>query len=287
MLQIGVRAHDFGKLPPQQLAETLAKYKPKSIQLALTKAIEPALDPKPGSLSPGYARRIRQAFDSKNISIAVLGCYINPIHPDKAEREKSLCFFEEHLRYARDFGCAVVGTETGSINADCSHHPDTEKQKTFDDFCISAERLISFAEKCGAIVGIEPVAYHHTVSTIEKTVKLLERFPSPALRIIWDPVNLLPIDGLPINNGLKETQETFFKNTLDAFGDKIAVVHIKDFRMENGRKTGVLEAGTGEFDWSVFLRLLMERKPCIDILLENSNPETVSSVMAFIREKCV
>ena len=280
MVQLGLRAHDFGRLPPQQLADTLAKYEPKSIQLALTKAIEPALDPKPGLLSPGYARRIRQAFDSRNISIAVLGCYINPIHPDSTEREKSLCFFEEHLRYARDFGCVLVGTETGSINADCSHHPDTEKQKTFDDFCKSAERLISFAEKCGAIVAIEPVAYHHTVSTIEKTVKLLERFPSPALRIIWDPVNLLPIDGL------KESQESFFTRTLDAFGDKIAAVHAKDFRMDNGRKIGDLEIGTGEFDWPVFLMLLMERKPGIDVLLENSNPETISSVMEFIREKC-
>ena len=290
MLQIGLRAHDFGKLPPRQMADVLAEYHPDSIQLALAKALSvPALkgsslESGPGSLSPGYARRIRGIFEARGISIAVLGCYINPIHPDPLEREKSLCLFEEHLRHARDFGCALVGTETGSINADCTFHPDTEKEKTFDEFCKSAERLIYYAEKCGAAVAIEPVAHHHTVSTIEKTVKLLERFPSPSLRIIWDPVNLLPLTGLPGSIGSAANQEAFFKECLDAFGDKIAAVHAKDFRMENGQKTGDLPAGTGEFDWPGFLKLLIERKPGIDMLLENTGPVLANSVISFIKE---
>ena len=274
MIQIGLRAHDYGTLPPEQLADVIAAFHPESIQLALAKALVPA----PGSLSPGYARRIRKIFDQRNISIAVLGCYINPIHPDLEEREKSLRSFEEHLRFARDFDCALVGTETGSLNADCSYHPGTEKEETFDAFSASVERLLNCAEKCGSIVAIEPVAYQHTISSVEKMDKLLRRFPSPALRVIWDPVNLLPV------TGLEESQESFFTRALDAWGDKIAAVHAKDYRMEGGRKKGDLPAGTGELDWPVLLRLLQQRKGSIDILLENTQPATARSTIAFLRE---
>ena len=276
MIRVGLRAHDYGTLPPEQLADKIAAYHPESIQLALAKALVPT--PSPGSFSPGYAKHIRKIFEQRNISIAVLGCYINPIHPDPDEREKSLRYFEEHLRYARDFDCALVGTETGSLNSDCSFHPDTEKEETFDMFCISLERLLNCAEKCGSIAAIEPVAYHHTISTIEKMDKLLTRFPTPALRVIWDPVNLLPV------TGLEESQESFFNRALNAWGDKIAAVHAKDFCMEGGRKKGDLPAGTGELDWPVLLKLLQQRKGGVDILLENTQPATALSTIAFIKE---
>jgi len=276
MIRIGLRAHDYGTLPPEQLADTIAAFHPESIQLALAKALVPA--PTPGSLSPGYARRIGKIFEQRNISISVLGCYINPIHPDPDEREKSLRYFEEHLRFARDFDCALVGTETGSLNADCSFHPDTEKDETFDMFCVSVERLLSCAEKCGSIVAIEPVSYHHTISSVEKMEKLLRRFPTPALQVIWDPVNLLPVAGLD------ESQESFFVKALDAWGDKIAAVHAKDFRMEGGRKKGDLPAGNGDLDWPVLLKLLQQRKNGVDILLENTQPATARSTIAFLKE---
>jgi sugar phosphate isomerase/epimerase len=276
MIQIGLRAHDYGRLPPEQLADVLAVYNIDSIQLALTKAILPALPP--GSLSPGYARRIRKILEARGISIAVLGCYINPVHPDPAVREKMLQSFEEHLRFARDFGCPLVGTETGSCNPDCSRHPDTEKPETFDLFCSSLERLLNTAEKCGALVGIEPVADQHTISSIELMVKVIDHFPSPALRVIYDPVNLIP------GAGLSESQEAFFNRAFDAFGARIAAVHLKDFCMEDGKKKGDLPAGTGNLDYPALFRVLLPGKPWIDLLLENSIPATAHHTIAFLRE---
>jgi sugar phosphate isomerase/epimerase len=270
MPRIGLRAHDYGKLPPESLADTLAVFKPASIQLALAKAFPNA--PAPGALNSGYARNIRDTFDRRGIAIAVLGCYINPVHPDPEEREKMLRRFEEHLRFARDFDCPIVGTETGSRNPDCSWHPDTQKPETFDILCASIERLVTCAEKCGSMVGIEPVADQHTLSTIEKTAALLERFPSPALKIIYDPVNLIP------SSGLTEDQGRFFARAFDAFGNSIAVIHAKDFRMEGGKKSAALPAGTGDLDYPALLALLARKKPGIDILLENGVPETIGLV---------
>ncbi|MDR2759139.1 MAG: sugar phosphate isomerase/epimerase [Spirochaetaceae bacterium] len=276
MLRIGLRAHDYGSLPPAELAQTIAAYGVESVQLALSKAL--SRPPAAGSLSPGYARSLRRAFEEKGIAIAVLGCYINPVHPGRDERERGLRLFEEHLRFSRDFGCSLVGTETGSCNPDCSWHPDTKKRETFDLFCASLERLLNTAEKCGSMVGIEAVADRHTLSSIELMEKLIERFPSPALAFIYDPVNLIP------GGGLSQGQEEFFREALDTLGSRIMAVHLKDFRMEGGKKTGDLPAGTGELDWPCLLKLLMEKKPGVDLLLENSGPVTGRGCVAFLRE---
>ena len=278
MVQLGLRAHDYGKnVPPDELAEILSKFKPDSIQLALAKALSCA--PGYGNFSPGYARKVRQTLEKRGISIAVLGCYINPVHPDKNIRESQLRLFEDHLRYARDFGCALVGTETGSKNADCSFHPDTEKPETYDVLCSSIERLLKTAEKSGSSVAIEAVAHHHTISTVEKMKDILGKFCCPALKVIYDPVNLIPV------TGLAETQELFFTRAFDAFGGDIAAVHAKDFRMESGKKNGALSAGTGDLDYNALLKIIMQRKPGIDILLEDTSPQTGAAAIKFIRGK--
>lgn len=276
MLQIGLRAHDYGQgLPPEELADILAAYRPASIQLALAKAL---MDPpRPGGLSPGYARRIRRILEARNIAVAVLGCYINPVHPDPDIREAQLRLFEEHLRFARDFGCALVGTETGSRNFDGSFHPDTAAPATFDLFCRSLERLVSTAEKCGSIAAIEAVADTHTVSSIEQMEKVLSRIDSPALMVIYDPVNLIP------RSGLAEPQERFFARAFDTFGGRIAAIHAKDFRMEGKVKNGALPAGTGELDYPALMKLIMERKRDVDILLEDTGPATGAAAMEFLR----
>jgi sugar phosphate isomerase/epimerase len=276
MLQIGLRAHDYGtNVSPEKLADILVLYRPASIQLALAKALSGV--PGPGGLSPGYVRKIRNIFEDRGIAIAVLGCYINPVHPDPDVREKQLRRFEEHLRFARDFGCSIVGTETGSCNGDCSFHPDTEKPETFDLLCHSLERLINTAEKSGSIAAIEAVADQHTVSSIEKMRSVMRRLASPALKVIYDPVNLIP------RAGLFQSQKDFFAEAFAAFGDEIAAIHAKDFRMDANGKTGTLPAGTGELDYSSLLSLIAERKPGIDILLENSSPDTGKQAIAFLR----
>jgi sugar phosphate isomerase/epimerase len=278
LFNFGLRAHDYGngKLSPDELAETLAPYRPVSIQLALAKSLRDL--PRPGAINPGYARSVKKAFEKQGITIAVLGCYINPIAADDDEREAAMRRFEEYLRYARDFGCPVVGTETGSYNAPCLHHPQTEKEAAFDDLCRFVERMLNTAEKCGSKLGIEPVAWAHTLSSIELTVRLIERFPSPALGIIWDAVNLIPMEGL---GDWGNDQGAYFQACLDAFGERIVAVHAKDFVLKPNEqgipwKQGDLPALSGSLDYKTLLKLLQERKPGVDILLENSRAETIS-----------
>ncbi|PKL06113.1 MAG: hypothetical protein CVV53_05970, partial [Spirochaetae bacterium HGW-Spirochaetae-9] len=124
---------------------------------------------------------------------------------------------------------------------------------------------------------IEPVADKHTVSSIEKTQALIERIDSPALGIIFDPVNLIP------QAGLVESQEDFFQRAFDAFGPRIVAVHAKDFLLEYGRKSEAVAAGLGHLDFAALFRLLQAKRPGIDVLLENTSPVTATAALAFVR----
>ena len=106
---------------------------------------------------------------------------------------------------------------------------------------------------------------------------LLARLDSPNLQVIYDPVNLIPQDGLT------ESQESFFRRAMDSFGPKIVAVHAKDFRMKAGQKNGTLPTGTGELDYPTLFRLLYQTKPWIDVLLEDCNPSSAGPALVYVR----
>lgn len=279
MMNIGVRAHDFGTLPPDESAAAVALPGVSCIQLALSKALRDT-ETDPVKLGPQGALALRDAYSRRGVSIAVLGCYINPVHPDPAQREAGLRRFEAHLRFASDFGCRIVGTETGSLEPDCSYHPETANESTFRTFVGSVRRLASAAETAGRgiMVGIEPVARIHTISTAALMRRLLDEIASPALGVIFDPTNLVPPSG-PFS------QDAFLSECFDSFGDRIVAVHAKDYRFEKNERGEILKihplpAGSGELDWPAFFRgLRAVGKETVPILLENAGPRDASAAI--------
>ncbi len=275
-INIGVRAHDYGQGGVKDIAQRIGQYPVSCVQLALPKSF-PFIEEKPGQISPGFGNYVRDAFAEQNISIAVLGCYINPIHPDPTERELALQRFEEHLQFARDFGCAIVGTETGSRNADCTYHPDNHSQAAFDELVVSVKRLASVAERHGVFVGIEGVAHHHTINTYERMNALLDAVDSPNVKVIYDPVNFFP---------LKECheQQRLMNEAFEAFGNHIVAIHCKDFVKEDGMKAGDLPSGTGEMDHVHLFNLLKQKKPNIHVILESTSEQNVDEILQFVRD---
>ena len=98
-----------------------------------------------------------------------------------------------------------------------------------------------------------------------------------ALGIIFDPVNLIPPEGLP------GSQADFFQEALDVFGDRIVAIHAKDFRLEGGCKSEALPAGSGELEYEKLFSLLAKRGVSPDVLLENTSPATAPDALAFLR----
>jgi len=274
MIRIGVRAHDFGRMSPDELASRIAAKGLTCVQLALNKAIA-GLDLQAGDMTPGLAFHVGQAFQRNGVQIAVLGCYINPIHPDPAVREGLLAFFKDHLRYARDFGCGLVGLETGSVNADYSPHPDNQGEAAFQQMLASISELVQEAQRFGVVVGIEAVT-SHTVSTPARMRRVLDTICSNNLQVIFDPVNLISLEN-------HRDQDRIIRESFDLFGDRIAVVHAKDFTIQDGAYRQV-RTGQGRLNYRLLLDWVQKRKPGISILLEEADEQTVDGCIRHIRD---
>jgi L-ribulose-5-phosphate 3-epimerase len=272
-MNLGVRAHNFGKLPLEVMADKVSEKGFTAIQLALAKAIED-IDTGLGKLSPGMAYKIANTFSKKNIQIAVLGCYINPIHPDKQQRRLGLDRFKEHIRYARDFGCSIVGTETGTLSFDTSFNPENHSEIGLRAIIESVSELVEEAEKFGVIVGIE-AGTKNPIHSSEKMKYLLDSIKSNNLQVIFDPMNYMTLENY-------KEQETVFKEALELYGDKIAIMHAKDLKIEAGQiKT--TPVGTGLLDYECLMKLIKVRKPYINVLIEDTKELYLDGAKEYLR----
>jgi len=280
-LNLGLRAHDFGTCDADLLAAKIAKSGAKCVQLALSKALpgEPML---PSDLGETGIKSVAEAFHSRNLQIAVLGCYIDMVTPDLSAREVALQRHEAHLDIADHFACGIVGTETGSPL------PYLEKsangrEEAFRVALSSLLRLIRKAEEVpGVIVGVEAVADHHALSSAEHMRQLIDTAASDSLGVIFDPVNLVPKQGVA-------NMDDFLDDCFEKFGKHIVAVHAKDYHMvkegDVQRKVDPMPAGHGELDWQGVLRRLKDYgKADVPILLEETGPGLAENAFDYLRK---
>lgn len=268
--RIGVRAHDYGRHTPSELAEALRQAGFCSTQLAISKAIT-GMETDVGRLTPGLACTIGEAFASAGVNIAVLGCYIEPVHPDEEIRRAHIRRFKEHLLYARAMGGLVVGTETTLYRAE-----ESGREKAFQTLLKTLDELVNEAEKCGAIVGVEPVAAH-TLNSPALTARLLDTFKSEHLQIIFDPVNLITADKAVNHDALLD--ECF-----DAFGEHIMALHCKDIVLDENGKIQETLLGEGLVNFPKIIGYLKQHRPGLALLREGANPLTAQKDIDFLRK---
>lgn len=272
---IGIRAHDIPHLPLEKLTKEIAGFGLTSVQLALAKSF-PDLHTGEGSLTPGLARHIGDAFRKENLHIAVLGCYINMIHPDHSERRKALDRFKEHIRYARDFGCSIVGTETGNVYPEIVYTEDNFTEQAYQEVVESVRELVNEAEKFGVIVGIEG-GINHPIHTPQRMRRLLDDIPSNNLQVIFDPANFLSPE-----NYLH--QEQVFEEAFELFGNRIAIVHAKDFIIDN-HWIKMVPVGTGLLNYQAVFKYIKQQKPYITILLESTREPHINDSIEYLQKK--
>ncbi|MEH7331681.1 sugar phosphate isomerase/epimerase family protein [Neobacillus drentensis] len=275
VINLGIRAHDFENLSIEEIANEAAAKGLTSVQLALSKTLKNT-NTGLGSLSPGFAHTIRSVFHKRDIQIAVLGCYINMIHPDPTERRKGLERFKEHLRFARDFGCSIVGTETGNVQAEISYTEENFKERPFHEVVESVKELVYEAERFGVIVGIEG-GINHPIHTPGRMKRLLDAVPSNNLQVIYDPANFISLDNY-------QSQEAVMKEAFELFGDRMVILHAKDFIIEN-QQVKIVPVGHGMLNYDALFKLLKNKKPYMTMLLESTKEPFIDGSIACLREK--
>ncbi|MDY6324375.1 MAG: TIM barrel protein [Catonella sp.] len=197
------------------------------------------------------------------------------VFPDSNKLKEITEAYKAHIRFAAHLRCSVVGTETGIPNTDNSFTEEARSAKNLSEFIKNLTPVVRYAESMGVLFAIEPV-WKHTVYSPERARAVLDNIGSPNLRIIFDPVNL-------IDPRHPSERDDIIDRTIELLGKDIAVIHLKDYLMENGEMK-CMACGLGEMDYTKVIRFAEERKPFIQATLENTKPDNAEAARKYVEE---
>jgi sugar phosphate isomerase/epimerase len=265
-MKIGVRAHDFGRHSAAELAGIVAGAGFSAVQLAVQKAIT-GVDSYL-SLDVDRCAEIRRAFIGAGIEISVLGCYIEPSLADRDRRLAQIDLFRAGIRSARLLGAKYVGTETTRFDAG-----EAEREERYALLLDSVLRMTETAEAEDVYAAIEPVR-SHTLNCPALTARLLREVGSPRLKVIFDPVNLLDPERA-------SSQDALWRESLDAFGNAICALHVKDLRRDEYGWVPC-RLGKGVMDYSTIMNGLRRLGLEPPLLREELEPESAAEDRSFL-----
>jgi sugar phosphate isomerase/epimerase len=278
-MQLGIRLHDVntGLEPSLQTMEERAKKAKEEgfscVHLAFSKVIQGVTFDE-CALNEGLAFHTRRVFGKEDLDVAVLGCYLNLAHPEADKLREIQSKYFGHIRVAALMGAGVVGTETGAPNAAYRMDENTHTEAALNTFIYGLAPVVECAEHYGVTVAIEPV-WKHIVYNPDRAVQVINAIGSQNLRIIFDPVNLL-------YPGNIDHKEQVIDEAIDKLGERIAVVHLKDF-VPHGDNLKSIAAGTGEMDYTSILRFMKQRKPYIQATLENTTNDNAVTARCYLQ----
>ena len=254
-MNFGVRGHDIAADGLSELSKKLKDYGIKSVQLVLKKSCKGF---KEGMFSPSFANKIGKTFEENGVNVAVLGCYINPSCTNEEALKAEMNYFVESLKYARYMNAGVVGLETGFVGESCNKERNNTEE-AYQHLFSNMSVLRDAAEKLGVTIAVEAVSFF-VINSPERMHRLITELNSPNMAVIFDPLNLITLENY---NG----QEALFNKMFELLGEKIAVIHLKDFKVV-GDHLEQCPIGEGLMNIPLLLSIIKERKPNIPIILE-------------------
>ena len=223
---------------------------------------------------------LKRLFDKNELDCAVLGCYLNLANPDEKQLRTTQDKYLANIRFAAHMGVGVVGTETGAPNTEYKFEEACWSDWALERFIDGLRPVVEYAEKMGVLVAMEPVVRHIVCNPV-RARKVLDEINSPNLRIILDPVNLLESYNY-------EKQDEIFDQAIELLGKDVAVLHVKDFVIQDGRLISV-PVGFGQCHWDRIMPYMKKEKPYMHATLEDTKPENAVEALHYIQgiyEKC-
>jgi sugar phosphate isomerase/epimerase len=210
------------------------------------------------SLTPARCKEIAAVYRDAGLDIHSIGVYTNLMHPDDAELNANLAYFDAMMEVGGHMGVRTFVTEAG-------HHHDSAvpaprvplefQDEVWPRMVGTARRLAGLAAKHDAKVLFEP--YFQSFFASAKRARLfIEEVNSPRVRVLLDPANLIELNDLD-----------------EMFGQLapwIDCLHAKDRKHHVSR--GVA-AGKGDVDYKRFVTLAAKHTPRAPLILEYVGPD--------------
>lgn len=268
-IQIGATGHAFRGENFEEVGTVLRKHHISCIQLTPQKIV-PGITWNSNIYTPSMARHIKTALHGVHISS--LGCYIDMSAADETERVEAINRFKQNIVFAKYLGADMVATETGN-----GGNPlETHSEETYQRFLCSLREMVACAENFGVMIAIEAVA-NHTIDSIARVKRFLEDVPSPNIGLIYE------VSGF-MDRGEPSHQHALMRDFFETFAGRIKLLHLKDYRWENGSKNTV-PLGEGELELDEYLRLVQKHTPYIDMIVEYVDPARVLAGIQTVRQR--
>lgn len=272
-MQFGIRLHDAIKAPLEERLKAVQEQGFVCAHLALSKVISENSVAE-SALTPGYAMYLKRLFDKYGLDVAVLGCYLNLANPDPEKLKAIQDKYMANIRFAAHLGVGVVGTETGAPNLEYKFEEACWNEESLQIFINNLRPVVKYAEQMGVLMAIEPVVRHIVCNPV-RARRVLDEINSPNLRIILDPVNLLEIYNY-------EKQDEILDEAVELLGKDVAVLHVKDFQIKDGKLVSV-PVGQGMCHWERVIPYMKKEKPFMHATLENTSPDNAVAALEHIR----
>lgn len=273
-MQFGIRLHDAIKAPLEERLKAVKEQGFACAHLALSKVISENSVAE-SALTPGYAMYLKRLFDKYELDVAVLGCYLNLANPDPEKLKAIQNKYMANIRFAAHLGVGVVGTETGAPNLEYKFEDACWNEESLQIFIKNLRPVVKYAEQMGVLMAIEPVVRHIVCNPV-RARRVLDEINSPNLRIILDPVNLLEIYNY-------EKQDEILDEAVELLGKDVAVLHVKDFVIKDGKLVSV-PVGQGMCHWERVIPYMKKEKPFMHATLENTSPDNAVAALKHIQE---
>lgn len=273
-MQFGIRLHDAIKAPLEERLHAVSGQGFVCAHLALSKVISEN-SVADSALTPGYAMYLRRLFDKYGLDVAVLGCYLNLANPDEQKLKEIQNKYMANIRFASHLGVGVVGTETGAPNTEYKFEEACRSEEALQIFINNLRPVVKYAEQMGVLMAIEPVVRHIVCNPV-RARRVLDEINSPNLRIILDPVNLLEIYNY-------EKQDEILDEAVELLGKDVAVLHVKDFVIRDGKLVSV-PVGQGMCHWERVIPYMKREKPFMHATLENTSPDNAVAALEHIKK---
>lgn len=275
-MKIAFRTHDLGVKGLDAATQKIKECNIDGVQLVAYKFMD-EIKYAPDQLNEKNTALIGKTLKEAGIDVGLIGAYFNPVHSDKEKVARCKSIFKEYLKYSKNLGCNIVGSETGSFNDDkWTYNPLNRTQDALNTVIETFSELATYAKSVGAYVGMEGAAGHvcWNVATLKRAVDAIN---ADNIKIIFDIYNYL--DAGNYANYLE-----IFDEGLKAFAGKIHVFHIKDCVFADGKLKQVVP-GKGMFDFDTMLGKIKAYDKDATLVLEGTTGDDIVPCIQFTRNK--
>jgi sugar phosphate isomerase/epimerase len=271
-MQLGIFARTFPRPTLEETFNAVVEHGLHCVQFNMACA---GLSSLPDRIESDVVDRIRKEAVTREITIAAVSGTYNMIHPDREQRQAGLQRLRVLASACKGMGTSVVTLCTGTRDPEdmWRWHPENTSSQAWEDLLRSMDAALHIAEEEDVTLAFEPERAN-VINTASRARALLDAIPSPRLKVVIDPANLI----VP---GNEQQIYRVLDEAFDLLRKDIVLAHAKD----RGPDGTFRAAGEGVLNYDHYLRLLKAAAFDGPLILHGLTEAQVDATVGFLRDR--